>query len=108
MLLWRRYVAVNNKTCRGLRVKRRTFCAILTKFELSRQIFIKSAVSNFTEICPVAGGRTDGQTNIWTDRWTNIRDGQMDRQTYGRTDGQTYGRTDGQTYVTDRWTDKHT
>jgi hypothetical protein len=39
--LWRTDVAGNNKTYLGTYVKARYFCPILTKFWVSRQIFVK-------------------------------------------------------------------
>ena len=58
MFLWRIYVAGDNKTCSVLHI----ICPIVNKLEVFREIFMKSPVSNFTEIRPVGTrcGHTDG------------------------------------------------
>jgi hypothetical protein len=88
MLLWRIYVARNYKTYLGLHGK----CPIFVSSDCNQiwsftAHFHMSAISNFTEICPV------GTELIHADRLTDRRIG---RQTGRQTDRQTDG-----------WTDRH-
>jgi hypothetical protein len=58
MLLWRIYVAGNNKTYLGLHVNCLYFCPILNKLEVSRQNFINVSNIKFHRN-PSSGCRAD-------------------------------------------------